>query len=261
MPSSIADYPEPFNLDEGLGSTTIVFEKDDPQSWKVAAALAFDLGAEIQSRTYNLFVRFPNGFNFESSKAQQFLIIGLTNKIPFSTKINNLLPAPFKPDGSLQDENKLKITYGVKKDQPLGYLELVNISTSPQSQALLVLGANAEGLAKAGQTLLDAAMRERMQNSNFVLIQDEKLLPEFIETHTLLHSQTVVNEPEKTALSIAANLKQWTWVGLIGILVVLVLLIGTSILKSFNDKKIQKTKIPSHQKNQGNVPIKRSKKG
>ena len=237
-PASIGDYPQPFILDEGLGSTTIVFENDDPQSWKIASALVFNLGAEMQSEKTFLNVRFPNGLNLESSKDQQLLIIGLSNKIPFSTKINDLLPAPFNIDGGLQDESKLKIKYEVKNDQPLGYLELFNIAASPHSEVLLVLGSNAEGLAKAGQILLDAAMREQMLHSNFVLIQDEKLLPEFIETRPLPNSLTGSNEPEKSSQSIAANLNRWTWVGLVGILAVLVLLIGTSIVKTLKDKKI-----------------------
>jgi hypothetical protein len=246
--SSIGDFPQPFAFDEGLGSTTIVTEKDDSQSWKVAAALAFNLGAEMQSGTYHLAVRFSDGFNLESSKDQQLIIIGLTNRIPFSTKVNDLLPVQFNPDGSLMDINKLKIAYDIKNGQPLGYLELLNLPTSPQSEALLILGANADGLTKAGQALLDTAKREQMLHSNFVLIQDEKLLPEFISVNPLDQSKAGVNEPVKTPQPIAANLKQWTWIGLIGILVLIIVLIVVSIMQAYKMRKLQKYQIISGQK-------------
>jgi len=245
---SIGDYPQPFILDEGLGSTMIILENDDLQSWKIAANLVFNLGAELQSKYYQFSLRFPNRFTLESSKGQQLLFIGLTSKIPFSTKINTLLPVPFNTDGKLQDENRFGIKYAVNKEQSLGYLELVNISTSPQSQALLVLGSNAEGLSKSGQVLLDIKKREKMLNSNFVLIQDETLFPEFIETSPLANSQAGFDEPQKILQSSGANLKQWTWVGLIGILVALIILIGTSILKSYRDRKDQKIQIPLSRK-------------
>jgi hypothetical protein len=248
--SSIGDYPQPFAFDEGLGSTTIVIAKNDPQSWKVAAALTFNLGAEMQSETYHLSVRFPDGFKLESSKDLHLLIIGLTNSIPFAAKVNDLLPVPFNPDGSLQDINKLKIAYDVKNGQTLGYLELFNLPTSPPSQALLILGENTDGLIKAGQTLLDSAKREQMLNSNFVLIQDEKLLPEFISENQLNQSKTGANEPVKTPQPIAANLKQWTWIGLIGILTLIIVLIVISIMQAYKVKKLQKFQTLLSQKRQ-----------
>ena len=204
----------------------------------------------MQSETYHLSVRFPDGFNLESSKNQQLLIIGLTNRIPFATKVNDLLPVPFNPDGSLQDISKLKIAYDMKNGQTQGYLELINLATSPQSQALLVLGANADGLIKAGQTLLDAAKREQVLHSNFVLIQDEKLLPEFISENPLDRSKTRANEPVKTPQPIAANLKQWTWIGLIGILVLIIVLMVVSIMQAYKVKKLQKYQILLSQKRQ-----------
>jgi hypothetical protein len=259
-PASIGDYPQPYLLDKGLSSTTIVVENDDLPSWKIASALVFNLGAETQSDNYLFNVRFPNGLNLGSSQDQQFLMVGLTNKIPFSTRINDLLPVPFNIDGGLRADSKVAITYEVKIDQPLGYLEMVALSISPQSEALLVLGSNAEGLAKAGQVLLDAAMREQMLHSNFVLIQEEKLHPEFIETRAIPDAKNGSNEPIKSPQSGLANLNRWTWIGLVGILVVLVLLIGTSIVKTLRDKKNRKKQIRAYSKKQEPAVIKRSKK-
>jgi cellulose synthase operon protein B len=248
---SIGDYPLPFLSDEGLSSTTIVVENNDPQSWKTASALAFNFGAEGQGDSFLFQVRFPNRINLESSKDQHLLIIGLTNKIPFSTNINNLLPIPFNTEGGLQDESKLKIKYEVKDNQPLGYLELANISTSLRFDALLVLGSNSEGIEKAGQILLNAKMRDKMIQSNFVLIHGEKLFPDYFETRLITNSQTGQIETEKSSQTIITEINRWTWIGLVGILVVLVFLIGLTIMQAFHAKKEQKIKMSFHQKTTG----------
>jgi cellulose synthase operon protein B len=248
--SSIGDYPQPFAFDEGLSSTTFVIEKDDLQSWKTAAALAFDLGAEMQSGNYHFSVHFADGFNLGSSQDQNLVIIGLANRIPFTTKVNDWLPVPFNPDGSLRDISKLKIVYDVINGQPLGFLQLFNPPAYPQSEVLLILGTNADGLTKAGLALLDAEKRSQMLQSNFVLIQDEKLLPDLISVKPADQSQAGTIGPVKTPQPVAENIRQWTWAGLISILILIFILIAVSIWQAYKNRVLQKKQLLLSQKHQ-----------
>ena len=232
-PLMIGDYPLPFINESGLGTTTLVVEKDDPQSWQSAALLFYDLGKLSNNPLYQPELLFADQLSEAKTADRQLVILGLSNKIPFSTKINDSLPVPFKNDGTLQENIQTLTGYSTSPGQTMGMIEVLNRSTSPMRESILVLGSTAQGLQMAVKTLTDPNARKGLMAANFALIQEKNVIGNYIP---IVKNPANLAGGVKPTQSMALSLTLLTWIALIVTLLALLGLLIYSLIHSRQQK-------------------------
>jgi len=167
---SLAGFPAPFTSRD-LDQTTFVLSPSDPAGWTAAARLAFQMGVESSGS-----LRMPAVLRADASSAPVFadsslIAVGLIPQMSFLPSLSTSLPAPLDASGALSDATHAAIGFEITPGTSMGYLELAASAVSTDTAFLAVLGSDAQGLNGAVNALLSAAMRRKMEGSNFALVQ------------------------------------------------------------------------------------------
>lgn len=169
---TLKDIPDALLNDHTLSTLTFLADQNDPESWKYASRLAFELGTFTRSDIVQ-----PNAVfagTAEGLQGKTTLAIGMTSEIPFSSGINAALPLPFKEDGSIQDTTLNGIQFQMQADQPFGVLEITSQSDD-QSLLFSILGNSTDGLQSAFQTAQTRLLHEDGPSANVEIIDNSNI--------------------------------------------------------------------------------------
>ena len=236
-PLMIGDFPLPFIYLEGLQDVTFIVQEDMPETWAAAASLAFDLGHQSGSDFYQAEVFYSNALEVGTLKDKQLIVIGASSLIPFETELNDVLPAPFASDGTLQDNIATSINYAGIEGKSTGFIELVNFSTYPMREALFVLGNDEAGVSLAVGALLDEVVRGGLAASNFAIVQAGKVVSDNIRIQPVLDATA---EPSSAIKQDASSLRLWMIIGLGITILAVVGLVISSMVSANRRKRVEK---------------------
>lgn len=173
----LGDFPLPFIQDQHLIKSVFVLEKGDSYAWKKAFDIAYLFGTQVQSNWLMPTAKFTESFSSED-QAGNYLVIGLSSRIPFSSDINNMLPLPFLEDGRLEEIDLPGIGFELDQGQDLGYLEVFS-SEEDESNVVAILGNSQTGLDTAVNLLISGMSAQKFGSTNIATITSDGLIHAF----------------------------------------------------------------------------------
>jgi cellulose synthase operon protein B len=166
-------YPQPFSSSPTLNTTAFIISNDDTSSWQTAFDIASELGSQANSQFIDLLAAYSNDVSEELRENRDLLIVGRPSKSPLLAEINDSLPAPFASGSDQAISRITQITFRTEGES-VGYLQLLSAPWNEQRTILAVLGSSDEGIAWAGQALINGDLRARLGGS-FALVVNEQI--------------------------------------------------------------------------------------
>ncbi len=170
---ALSQYPQPFILDETLGTTAFVLPVDDSVAWNSAAQLALDLGNQVNGVLTNLRVAFADDLSPNIRQNYDLLIVGQATSLPVVMELKDDLPAPFEPGNNRVLDEQLPISYHIPPGVNVGYLQLLQAPWNNEHVIVTVLGDSTVGLQHAQTALLQSSTRGRMASGLAVTDGDD----------------------------------------------------------------------------------------
>ena len=170
---NLGNYPNPFVASPTLSSLAFILPPDDPQTWKVGAALSADLARRRGGAILEFALAFADDVP-EAYRQRDWIVMGQPSKLLLLSEMSDALPVPFPPGEDIAAESGLQITYRIPPGTSLGYLELFAPPRDSQRTILGVFGSTPEGLSWAANALLDSSLRGKL-SGNFAVVREERL--------------------------------------------------------------------------------------
>ena len=172
---SLHEFPYMFLGSRDLGDLAIVLAPNDPVSWSNAAQVAFYIGAKGSSSLVNLHALYADNVPEDALKNYNLLVFGRASTLPFLSKINNALPAPFKSGNDEAVEPSMLVNYSLLPDTSVGYLQLLPSPWNLDNTILAVLGNTTDGIPMAGTTLTKDDLIARL-SGNFAVLYGNQVV-------------------------------------------------------------------------------------
>jgi hypothetical protein len=160
----LSDFPNPFINGQNLRNTIFVLEQDDFYSLKKAFDMAYGFGNLAQSGFLIPSVIYAESFSPEVT-AGNYLVIGLTGRIPFTAGINKMLPLPFSSIGKWEKFELPGVSFDLDQNQDLGYLELTQL-TENDVNIITIMGNTNAGLDNAVKVLFSRKNADQLKTMN-----------------------------------------------------------------------------------------------
>jgi len=164
-------FPYPFINDEQFGDLVFVVEKDNIETWKHAANLAFLFGTYTNSNALTPSVIYTESYTSDVFD-RSYIFIGTTESIPHAADINKYLPLPFDSTGRMKEIPSTGVVFEIDQTQDLGFLELIRFPETDKYN-LAILGNSSEGLSSAIQLINEKAKSPFINTSNIEIIDSQ----------------------------------------------------------------------------------------
>ena len=174
IPAALGNFPWPYTS-APLDATTVYLPVDDSAAWMAAARLAFALGSNDSGGTQALQVAFTETGSVINPENGNAILIGTIQKLPLLVGLQGVIPATFDVSGALAAEVQTQLGFQVDPAQSLGFLELAPAAVTPDKALMAVLGSDSVGLDSAVNALLSSAMRRKLLDSNFAVVQEKRI--------------------------------------------------------------------------------------
>jgi len=170
---NLRDFPYMFLGNRNLSDLAFVVAPNDPVSWDYAARVAYYIGAKGGVPLVNLYATYADNIPDEILQKYNLLTFGQASNLPFISKINDLLPAPFKPGSDEAVQPSMQVNYSLLPDTSVGYLQLLPSPWNSDRVIMAVLGNNLDGIPMAGTTLMQDDLVARLAGNFAVLYADQ----------------------------------------------------------------------------------------
>jgi hypothetical protein len=170
---NLSDFPYMFLENRNLSDLAFVLAHNDPNSWDYASRVAYYIGAKGSVPLVNLYTTFADDVSDETLKNYNLLTFGQASNLPFISRINDVLPAPFNPGSDEAVQPSMLVNYSLLPDTSVGYLQLLPSPWNSDHVILAVLGNTADGVPMAGTTLTRDDLVGRLAGNFAVLYADQ----------------------------------------------------------------------------------------
>ncbi len=170
---NLRDFPYMFLENKNLSDLAFVLAPNDLISWDYASRVAYYIGAKGGVPLVNLYATYADNIPDEILKKYSLLIFGRASTLPFISKINDLLPAPFKSGSDEAVQPSMSVNYSLLPDTSVGYLQLLSSPWNSDRVILAVLGNTLDGIPMAGATLTRDDLVARLAGNFAVLYTDQ----------------------------------------------------------------------------------------
>ena len=170
---NLRDFPYMFLGSRNLSDLAFVLAPNDPVSWDYAARVAYYIGAKGGVPLVDLYATYADNIPDEILQKYNLLTFGQASNLPFISKINDLLPAPFKSGSDEAVQPSMQVNYSLLPDTSVGYLQLLPSPWNSDRVILAVLGNNLDGIPMAGTTLMQDDLVARLAGNFAVLYADQ----------------------------------------------------------------------------------------
>ncbi|HEX8991330.1 MAG TPA: cellulose biosynthesis cyclic di-GMP-binding regulatory protein BcsB [Anaerolineales bacterium] len=154
-------YPKPFDSDASFATAAFVLPRSDPKAWSVAGQVAYDLGGQATGAVLGFETNYDGALTDEV-RSRNLILVGLPSELNTITDLKGSLPGFFEKGSNIATIQTPQVTYRVPANKELGYLELFPSPWNDQRAILTVLGTTANGVASAGQVLLNGTSRDNL---------------------------------------------------------------------------------------------------
>ena len=167
----LSDFPLPFVSDLHLKNTIFVLDQDDFFSWKKAFDLAYEFGNMTRSDLLIPSAKYARAFS-QDMVAGNYLVVGLTGHIPFSSGINQILPLSFNSSGNWENNKLPGVNFESNHNQDLGYLEISHIKEK-NLNIISIMGNTITGLENAVKVLKTGSNADLFKSMNIAVIAED----------------------------------------------------------------------------------------
>jgi len=171
--ANLNDFPYMFLENRNLSDLAFVLAHNDPTSWDNASRVAYYIGAKGSVPLVNLHADYADNISDEILEKYDVLAFGQASTLPFISKINDVLPAPFKSGSDEAVQPSMLVNYSLLPDTSVGYLQLLTSPWNPDHVILAVLGNTPEGVPMASATLTKDDLIARLAGNFAVLYADQ----------------------------------------------------------------------------------------
>jgi hypothetical protein len=227
-------YPNLFTTRSDLGDVAFVLPKSSPSNWKIASQMAYNLGIRANPLISDLEAVYADNVPQQILTEKSLIVIGRASTVPLLSQINDKIPAPFDLKTDTAAEGNVQVVYRIPSGMSVGYLELLNSPYNSENRILVLAGNSDEGVALAGNTLLQDDLNRQLTGvfavTNGTQIATGNATSPFSVVGTLVpQGQAVVTTPVPVAATTAPALQPPAWLmpvliasGLVAVLVILI---------------------------------------
>lgn len=167
----LSDFPFPFINLQSLKNTTFVLEKGDFHSLNKAFEIVYGFGNLTQSKTFMPSVIYSGEFSPEISEGN-YLAIGLSGSIPFTSGINKILPLPFDTNGNLDKYELPGVSFDLNQNQDLGFLQFTQLPDN-NVNIISIMGNTFAGLDNAVNALTSDSNAVQLDSMNIAVVTED----------------------------------------------------------------------------------------
>lgn len=191
----LSAYPAPMIFDSTLGSTAVVFQRNDLESWRTFTRVASYLGDQSNGSITKLGVFFDDELTGVDLSKYNLIVVGQPSKSAIMDELNAALPIPFEKGSDITQNKFLQVTYQIPPEVPIGYLELMPSPWNSEKVLIAAFGNTVTGVNWGISALVDTPLRSQLAG-DFAVINDTRV--QTIDTRVVL---PVANTPVAQAPS------------------------------------------------------------
>ncbi len=188
---NLHDFPNVFLTDRNLGDLAFVLPPNDPISWDYASQVAYYIGTKGSVPLVSLHAAYAGDVSDDILNHYSLLVFGQASTLPFISKINDRLPAPFKPGSDEAVQPSMLVNYSLLPNTSVGYLQLLASPWNPDQVILAVLGNTHAGIPMAGTTLTKDDLVARLSGNFAVLYSDQVVTT---DTRLGLNKESIISQ-------------------------------------------------------------------
>ena len=185
----LTDYPAPFVFDPSLGTTALVLQRNDLESWRSALQVAAYLGERANGSIALLKTFYADAIPESARSNLHLLVLGLAPQMPIIAELNDFLPAPFETEAGIATERNMQVTFRIPPDSPVGYIEFLPSPWNEKNIVVIAVGNLRQGAAWAASALYETSLRSRLAG-NFAVINDQQVTT--TDTRISLPAESVI---------------------------------------------------------------------
>lgn len=237
--ASLDSYPAPFAFNATLSTTAFIAPQNDPDAWAVAAAIAFDLGNQVQGGIINLNAGYDGALDENLLSNHSLIAVGRPSDLPMIMDIKQQLPLSFTADNTLTQEYGALVAYRLAEDADVGYLETIISPWNEDNMLLAVLGNTAIGVQQASETLIHTGARPQASGNLSVIHGGQVIsgsMPDTAQAPTL-------NVPAPApAIATASEFRRPSWIvpTIAGSIVLIFAILGFVVFTALRQRKVSR---------------------
>lgn len=167
-------YPAPMVFDSTLGTTAVVFQRSDLESWRTFTRVASYLGDRSNGSITKLAVFFEDELSGVDLSKYNLIVIGRPSQLTIMDELNDKLPVPFEKGSDVPQGKFLQVTYQIPLDVPIGYLELMPSPWNSEKVLIAAFGNTATGVNWGISALVDSSLRSQLAG-DFAVINNTRI--------------------------------------------------------------------------------------
>jgi len=174
MNLDLTAYPAPMIFDSTLGTTAVIFKRDDLASWQSFARVASYLGDRSNGSITKLGVFFDDELSAADLSKYNLIVVGQPSNMAVMDELNAALPVPFEKGSDITQGKFLQVTYQIPPEVPIGYVELMPSPWNSEKVLIAAFGNTATGVNWSISALVDAPLRSQLAG-DFAVINDTRI--------------------------------------------------------------------------------------
>lgn len=236
---SLDSYPAPFAFNATLSTTAFIVPQSDPDAWGVAAAIAFDLGYQVQGGIINLNAMYDGTLDENILNSHSLIAVGRPSDLPMITNIKDQLPLSFTADNTLTQEYGALVAYRLAEDADVGYLETIISPWNENNMLLAVLGNTAIGVRQAGETLTNVEIRPQV-NGNLSVIHGGQVISGSMPNTAQSPSLNIL--APAPSITTASDFRRPAWIipTIAGSIVLIFAILGFVVFNAVRQRKVSR---------------------
>ena len=156
-----------------LGDLTVILPRNNAVSWKSASSTLFYIGNVGELPIASLKMVYGDDVSDETLEGYNLLVFGRSSTLPFLSKVNDSLPAPFRDGSDEAIQPSMFVNYSLLPDTSVGYLQVLSSPFNPDLVILAVLGNTDLGIPMAGATLSQELLVSQLAGNFSIVYQDQ----------------------------------------------------------------------------------------
>ena len=189
--ANLQEFPQMFLTSTDLGDLAVVLPRNDLASWSSASKAMFYIGNRAELPIASLKVFYGDEVSDEILNEYNILAFGRSSTLPFLSKINDFLPAPFNNGTDEAVQPSMFVNYSLLPDTSVGYLQVLVSPFNPEKVIMAVLGNTALGVPMAGTTLTQDVLVSQL-SGNFSIVYEDQIVS--TDTRLGISKQGIVSE-------------------------------------------------------------------
>jgi len=198
----LSAYPAPMIFDSTLGTTAVIFHRNDLESWRQFTRVASYLGDRSNGSITKLSVFFDDELSGVDLSQYNLIVVGRPSQLAVMNDLNATLPVPFEAGSDITQGKFLQVTYQIPAETPIGYVELMPSPWNSEKVLIAAFGNTTTGVNWGISALVDSPLRSQLAG-DFAVINNTRV--QTIDTRLVL---PVANTPIAQDSSVPAPLPQ-----------------------------------------------------